>query len=81
MCNTGIYQLTPNEHGALKKYISDHIKRGYICPSKSPMASPFFFVVKKDGKLCPVQDYQALNDITTKNAAPLPEFNNKLQGA
>ena len=54
----------------------------YICPSKSPMA--IFFVDKKDGKLRPVQDYQALNDITIKNAAPLPlipELINKLQGA
>ena len=36
------------------------------------MASPFFFVDKKDGKLCPVQDYHALNDVTIKNQAPLP---------
>ena len=36
------------------------------------MASPFFFVDKKDGDLRPVQDYQALNDITIKNAALLP---------
>src|SRR6266404_2281345 len=36
------------------------------------MASPFFFVDKKDGKLRPVQDYRRLNDITVKNAAPLP---------
>ena len=27
---------------------------------------------KKDGDLRPVQDYRALNDITIKNAAPLP---------
>jgi hypothetical protein len=48
------------------------------------MASPFFFVDKKDGKLCPVQDYRALNDITIKNAAPLPlipELIDKLCGA
>ena len=36
------------------------------------MASPFFFVDKKGGDLGPVQDYRALNDITIKNAAPLP---------
>jgi hypothetical protein len=48
------------------------------------MASPFFFVDKKDGKLRPVQDYRALNDITIKNAAPLPlipELIDKLLGA
>ena len=84
MRNTGIYRLTPREHAALKEYITDHLKRGYIHPSKSPMASPFFFVDKKDGKLRPVQDYRALNDVTIKNAAPLPlipELIDKLQGA
>jgi len=48
------------------------------------MASPFFFVDKKDGKLRPVQDYRALNDIMIKNAAPLPlipELIDKLRGA
>ncbi len=47
------------------------------------MASPFFFVDKKDGKLWPVQDYRALNDVKIKNAAPLPlipELINKLCG-
>jgi hypothetical protein len=41
-------------------------------------------VDKKDGKLRPVQDYRALNDITIKNAAPLPlipELIEKLLGA
>src|SRR6267378_685650 len=55
-----VYRLTPNETTALKDYITDHLRRGYICPSKSPMASPFFFVDKKDGKLHPVQDYPIL---------------------
>ncbi len=36
------------------------------------MASPFFFVKKKDGKLCPVQDYHKLNEMTIKNRYPLP---------
>ena len=36
------------------------------------MASPVFFVKKKDGNLKFVQDYRKLNDITIKNAYPLP---------
>ena len=36
------------------------------------MASPFFFVKKKDGKLRPVQDYRKLNEMTIKNRYPLP---------
>jgi Reverse transcriptase (RNA-dependent DNA polymerase) len=48
------------------------------------MASPFFFVSKKDGKLRPCQDYQYLNDWTVKNSYPLPlisEIMDKLKGA
>ncbi len=43
-----VYHLTPNETTALKEYITDHLRWGYIRPSKSPMANPFFFVDKKD---------------------------------
>ena len=72
MKNCGIYQLTPRDTVALKIHIEEGKRKGHLHPSKSPMSSPFFFVDKKDGDLCPVQDYQALNDITIKNAAPLP---------
>ncbi len=47
------------------------------------MASPFFFVKKKDGKLQPVQDYCKLNEMTIKNQYPLPlisELMDKLWG-
>ena len=47
------------------------------------MASPFFFVKKKNGKLRPCQDYWYLNDWTIKNAYPLPlisEIMDKLEG-
>ena len=47
------------------------------------MASPFFFVKKKDGKLRPCQDYQFLNEWTIKNAYPLPlisKIMDKLKG-
>ena len=48
------------------------------------MASPFFFVDKKDGKLRPCQDYRYLNKHTVKNTYPLPcitELLDKLKGA
>lgn len=48
------------------------------------MASPFFFVKKKEGTLRPVQDYRYLNSITIKNQYPLPlipELLDKLRGA
>jgi Reverse transcriptase (RNA-dependent DNA polymerase) len=48
------------------------------------MASPIFFIKKKDGSLCLVQDYCALNSITIKNRYPLPlisELVNQLRSA
>jgi hypothetical protein len=45
------YNLTPAEQLKLDKFLKENLKKGYIRPSKSPMASPFFFVSKKDGKL------------------------------
>src|SRR6266704_2615261 len=45
------------------------------------MATPVFFVKKKDGKLRLVQDYRALNAMTVKNKYPLlliPELIAKL---
>jgi len=36
------------------------------------MASPVFFIKKKDGSLCLVQDYHKLNVLTIKNTYPLP---------
>ncbi len=70
--NCKIYPLNPEEQIALDVFLEDMLKRGYIRPSKSPFASPFFFVKKKDGKLRPVQDYRRLNTITIKNQYPLP---------
>jgi hypothetical protein len=67
-----LYPLSPSEQIALDKWLEEHLKKGYIRPSKSPMASPFFFVKKKDGSLRPIQDYRYLNSGTIKNAYPLP---------
>jgi len=36
------------------------------------MASPVFFIKKKDGTLHLVQDYHMLNAMTVKNKYPLP---------
>src|SRR6202044_2515306 len=78
------YNLTPEEQVELDKFLKENLEKGYIRPSQSPMASPFFFVGKKDGRLRPCQDYRYLNEHTVKNAYPLPligELLDKLKGA
>ncbi|GBE87281.1 hypothetical protein SCP_1005280 [Sparassis crispa] len=67
-----VYPLSLKEQGAMDDFLEENLRKGYIRPSKSPMASPFFFVGKKDGALRPCQDYRYLNEGTVKNAYPLP---------
>jgi hypothetical protein len=79
-----IYSLTQPEQKALQEFIKEHLAKGYIRPSKSPYASPFFFIKKKDGKLRPVQDYRKVNKWTIKNRYPLPlipELISRVKGA
>ena len=61
-----IYSLTQSKQKVLQKFIKEHLQKGYIRPSKSPYAAPFFFIKKKDGKLRPVQDYRRINEWTIK---------------
>ena len=68
------YPLSPKENAALKDFIEENLKSGRIRHSKSPMASPFFFIRKEDSKsgLRPIQDYRKLNAGTIKNKYLLP---------
>ena len=78
------YKLSTREEQLMNEFIDENLRKGYIRPSKSPMASPFFFVDKKDGTLRPCQDYRELNEGTVKNAYPLPliqDLMDKLKGA
>ncbi|KAF8234659.1 hypothetical protein L208DRAFT_1260897, partial [Tricholoma matsutake] len=48
-CKTSkVYPLTPKEQEKLNELLDENLEKGYIQPLKSPMASPFFFVSKKD---------------------------------
>lgn len=70
--STKVYSMSPNEQQELDNFLEKNLKTQRIRLSKSPMASPAFFVKNKDGSLRFVQDYCKLNDITIKNAYPLP---------
>jgi len=56
----------------MQKFVDEHLKKGYIRPSKSQQTSPVFFVGKKDGGKCMVMDYCKLNRQTVKNNYLLP---------
>ncbi len=67
-----VYPMNRIEDEAVQKFLQDELEKGYIRESKSPYASSFFFVHKKDGKMRPVQDYCKINAITIQNQYPLP---------
>lgn len=62
--NCKVYPLIGAEKVVLRQWLDEELQKGYITESKSPYASPFFFIKKKDGKLQPVQDYRKLNEHT-----------------
>jgi len=67
-----VYPLSRNEREEVQQFIQDHLRKGYIRPSKSPQTSPVFFVGKKDGGKRMVMDYRRLNKQMIKNNYPLP---------
>jgi hypothetical protein len=62
--------MTLTEQTEMDAFLEEALATGHIRQSKSPL--PVFFIKKKDGKLCLIQDYRALNMITRKNRYPLP---------
>src|SRR5260221_3776411 len=73
-----MFPLSPAEQKELDDFLWENLANGHICPSKSPMGAPVFFIKKKDGSLRLMQDYQKLNEITVKNSYPLPLVSNVL---
>jgi hypothetical protein len=64
--------MSLTEQEEMDAFIEEALSTGRICPSKSPIGAPIFFIKKKDGRLRFVQDYRVLNAITRKNKYPLP---------
>jgi hypothetical protein len=82
--NCKVYPISPLEQKELDAFIAEGLSTGRIHPSKLPMASPVFFIKKKDGAFRFIQDYRALNAMTVKNWYPLPlidDLINRLKGA
>ena len=67
-----VYLLSRNERDEVQKFVDEHLKKGYIRPSKSQQTSLVFFIGKKDRGKRMVMDYHRLNKQTVKNNYPLP---------
>ena len=78
------YKIAPHKLPAIRAEIQEMLEKGVIVPSKSPFSSPIVIVPKKDGTNRMCIDYRKLNEITVKDAFPLPRIGqtfDALQGA
>ncbi|KAF6523243.1 hypothetical protein HZS61_011742, partial [Fusarium oxysporum f. sp. conglutinans] len=78
-----LYGMSREELTALREWLDENLRKGFIRPSSSPVASPVLFVKKPGGGLRFCVDYRALNNITVKDRYPLPlikESLNNLSG-
>ena len=67
-----LYSMSLEQLEAVKVYLEDHLKRGFIVPSGAPYASPVLFAKKPGGGWRFCVDYRRLNEITKKDKYPLP---------
>jgi hypothetical protein len=69
-----IYSLSLKEEEALREFIDDMRKKGFIRHSTSPLGAPVLFATKKDGSMRPCIDF-----CTKKIAYPIPVIRDVLQ--
>jgi hypothetical protein len=73
------YPLSYHEQKELDAFLKENLANGRIRRSESPLASPVFFIKKKDGALRMVIDYRKVNELTIKNVYPLPRIDELIQ--
>jgi transposase InsO family protein len=73
-----LYRQSTAELEATKKYLQEHLEKGFIEHSKSPFASPILFVKKPDGSLRCCIDYRKLNALTRKDSYAIPRVDELL---
>jgi len=64
--------MSRTELEALKEWLDENLKKGFIRLSSSATASPVLFVKKPGGGLRLYIDFRAINNILVKDRYPLP---------
>jgi len=64
----------PSHQEAIDQQVSDMLRQGVIEPASSPWASNVVLAKKKDGTLRCCINYRQLNEVTRKDAYPLPRI-------
>ena len=67
-----------HRQAVVKQEVESMLEKGIIEPSEGPWSSPIVLAKKKDGTLRFCIDYRKLNDVTRKDAYPLPRIEDNL---
>jgi hypothetical protein len=73
-------RLPIHQRSEAEQQIKDMLERRVIEESNSPWSSPIVLVKKKDGSTRFCVDYRRLNEVTHKDAYPLPKIDESLDG-
>jgi hypothetical protein len=73
-----VRRIPPQRRQEVNDLLERMQKDDVIRPSNSPWASPVVLVQKGDGSLRFCVDYRKLNEVTTKDAYPLPRIDDTL---
>jgi hypothetical protein len=71
-------RLSLAERAKVNRQLKDAVESRLIRPSHCELGSPILFVRKIDGSLRLCIDYRALNEVTRKDAYPLPRADDSL---
>ncbi|MEL7181406.1 MAG: reverse transcriptase domain-containing protein, partial [Pseudomonadota bacterium] len=72
------HRVAPGKLPDVKAEVQDMLQRGIIQPSNSPYSAPIVMVRKKDGSNRFCVDYRRLNEVTRKDAQPIPNIDQTL---
>jgi hypothetical protein len=69
----------PHTRQIEEEHVTSMLDHGIISPSVSPWSSPVVLVKKKDGSARFCVDFSKLNEVTSKDAYPLPRIDDTLE--
>ena len=74
----GVRRVPLPQRENIKRLLKEMQEKDIVTPSKSPWASPIVLVPKKDGTIRFCVDYRKVNEVTLKDAYPIPRVDDTL---
>ena len=70
--NSSLSKMSESKLQFVKKFLEKHLKKGFIKVSSAPYSSRIMLVAKLGGGIRFCVDYRHLNELTKKDAYPIP---------